>query len=258
LSTTLDTSTLGEHTFVVSAADVAGNTTTQTYTYTVVDTIAPTVTVTPAPTGDYAVGSTVDVTCAFEDSGSGLASVACGTLTGGDVSSLPTTLDTSTPGPKTFEASATDAAGNMTTRTFAYEVIDTQCDPVGDASSPDADIVRCRSVSNSDGTATLSVIVDGDIVLSGVQYRLRLASNPNKTGKQVKWVGGNFTGRELLAVTVSGDRIDFLIDVDRVGVDAGETLYWYAEVQDGVSGNPNEGFLDRAPDDGLGWFELVI
>ena len=74
----------------------------------------------------------------------------------------------------------------------------------------------------------------------------------------MKWVDGKLSGQPLLSVTVAGDRIDFVVDTSRVGVSAGETLYWFAEVQDGVSGNPGEGFLDRAPDEGIGWFELVM
>ena len=85
----------------------------------------------------------------------------------------------------------------------------------------------------------------------------RSASSPSATGALVKWAEGRTTGQELLSATVAGNRIDFIIDLARVGVAPGGTLYWFAEVQDGVKGKPSEGFLDRAPDAAIGWFTLV-
>ena len=257
-SATLDTSRVGTFTFTATATDVAGNTTDETFTFVVEDTIDPTVVITPDSAGPHEQGEVVGVTCSFADSGSGLASVACGGVTGTDEAVLSTTLDTSTPGIQTFTASATDAAGNTTTRTFTYEVVDLTCDPLGDVMNPDVDIVRCQSVANPDGTATLSIIVDGDIALTGVQYRLRLADSPNDSGRLVKWAEGKLSGRPLLSVNVTGARIDFVVNPGRVGVGPGETLYWFAEVQDGVSGQPTAGFLDRAPDEGIDWFELMV
>ena len=193
LSTRLDTSTIGGQIFVVSATDVAGNLTSQTYTYNVVDTVFPTVLITADSAGPYDLGEVVGVTCSFADPspGSGLASVACGGVAGTDEHVVVDHARHVDGGRQdVHSARPTDAAGNTTTRTFTYEVVDHTCDPLGDVMNPDVDIVRCQSVVNPDGTATLSIIVDGDIALTGVQYRLRLADSPNDSGRLVKWVGG--------------------------------------------------------------------
>jgi hypothetical protein len=245
-------------------------------TFTVlVDRTAPTIGFS-APPSPFPMGSAVTLTCAFNDPGagaSGLAAVACGSasspVAGGAVAnSLTVPLDTSAPGQFTVSASATDAAGNTSTASFTYTVINPLCDPRGDVQNPNADIVECVQTDNRNRTATLSIIVDGDIATAGVQYRLRLASSPTAPGSLVKWVEGKSSGSQLISASINptrSDRIDFVVDLRKLGISSGMTLYWFAEVQDGVSGAPAAGFLDRAPDTppagsppSAGWFQLGI
>jgi hypothetical protein len=65
----------------------------------------------------------------------------------------------------------------------------------------------------------------------------------------VKWSGGKTTGAALKSVDVNGNSIAFEIELSRLKL-SGSTLYWSAAIQDGVSGQPNAGFLDFAPDNG--------
>lgn len=110
---TIDTSTLGPHTFTVTATDRAGNTSSVTHSYTVVDVTAPTVS-SPHEGIEYKLGQTVEAafTCTDEDGGSGV--VAC---------EGPSTLDTGTVGQRTFDVTTRDAAGNEATVTITYRVI---------------------------------------------------------------------------------------------------------------------------------------
>jgi Bacterial Ig-like domain (group 3) len=116
----VDTSTLGEHTFTVHAADHGGNKETASATYTVVDRTAPTITLTtPASGAVYGLGEQVaaDYSCADEAGGSGLASCS-GTVAGGDA------VDTSSVGEKTFKVEAADNAGNPASKSVSYTVVD--------------------------------------------------------------------------------------------------------------------------------------
>ncbi len=119
LGAAVDTGSIGEKTFTVDASDNAGNTASKTVSYTVADVTAPAITVTsPAEGGVYALGEQVlaAYSCADEANGSGLASC---------VGSVPNgaALDTSEVGPKTFEVSTTDNAGNHASRSVAYSVV---------------------------------------------------------------------------------------------------------------------------------------
>ena len=110
----IDTATLGSKTFTVEATDEAGNSRSTSVTYTVVDETKPTITITtPADGAQIARGANVtpDFACADEDGGSGIESCDGGTV------------DTSTPGEKTFEVTATDKAGNTRTATSTYTVV---------------------------------------------------------------------------------------------------------------------------------------
>ncbi len=111
--TAIDTSELGTHRFSVTATDRAGNATTVTSTYEVVDVTAPTVS---SPHGgvEYKLGQPVEAlfACTDEDGGSGLAACAG-----------PATLDTSSIGTRSFEVTATDRAGNIRTETISYRVV---------------------------------------------------------------------------------------------------------------------------------------
>jgi streptogramin lyase len=118
--TAIDTS-LGTHTFTVSATDVAGNPAEASSSYVVSpppDTTAPTVTITsPADGSVFTVGEVVlvDFGCADEVGGSGLATCD-GPVPSG------TAIDTSL-GTHTFTVSATDVAGNSAVRTTSYAVL---------------------------------------------------------------------------------------------------------------------------------------
>jgi hypothetical protein len=227
-----------------------------------VDVDAPTATATPDPDGQsYVVDQDVQVTCTFADSGSGLASVTCGSKpienptvgVNGEVV-ITTSLDTSTTGPKTFVVAATDLAANTTSATSTYDVRDPFCDDPDDAVRADGndDIIKCETVVNADRTATISIIVAGQISSSKLQYRLDLATGTTDRGAQVKWSEGKITGKQLLSARINEtdpSRLDFVVDLDRIGVAPGGTLYWSAAVQSGEKGKAGAGFLDRAPDD---------
>jgi hypothetical protein len=116
----VDTSTLGAHTFTVHATDHAGNTASESVTYTVVDVTGPSISVvTPAAGASYAVGQNVvaDYSCADEPGGSGLATCT-GTVPAGAA------IDTSSVGERTFTVDAKDQAGNPTSKTVTYRVVD--------------------------------------------------------------------------------------------------------------------------------------
>ena len=229
-----------------------------------VDLDAPTATVAPDPDGNtYDVGQVVQVTCTFADPDSGLASVTCGSTTipnpevdvNGEVV-VQTSIDTSTVGTKSFVVSAIDNAGNEISTTSTYTVRDPFCDPQGDAVRADGsdDIIRCLTVVDAGNrTATISIIVAGTISSSKLQYRLDLAKAPSESGAQVKWSEGKTTGRQLRSARINPtnpSQLDFVVDLARVGIAPGGTLYWSAAVQSGEKGQAGAGFLDRAPNGG--------
>ena len=116
----VNTSTLGEHTFTVQATDRAGNTGSKTVNYTVVDRTAPVISVaTPSAGAVYGLGESVaaDYSCADEPGGSGLATCA-GTVADGAA------VDTSGVGQKTFKVEASDNAGNTSSKSVTYTVVD--------------------------------------------------------------------------------------------------------------------------------------
>src|SRR4029079_6322289 len=92
--TDLNTTQTGSYSFRVSATDAAGNTTTATTTYNIVDRTPPSIEITTPPTGAvYTQAATVaaDYSCADQPGGSGLLSCS-GDLAAG------TQIDTSTVG----------------------------------------------------------------------------------------------------------------------------------------------------------------
>jgi hypothetical protein len=116
----LDTSTAGAHTFTVRAEDFGGAVETETHTYTVVDDIAPQITVAaPLDGGTYEVGSTLTVAYSCADPG-GAGVVAC-------FGSVPSgaTLALGQLGTFALTVQAFDAAGNQSTTTVHYTVADT-------------------------------------------------------------------------------------------------------------------------------------
>ena len=119
----IDTSSLGEQSFTVTATDADGNETEVTHVYDVVDTGVPEVTIrTPVNGGDYEINSEVpaDFECS-DEGGSGIAEEdgCVGTVGDGEL------IDTSSLGEKSFTVTATDADGNETEVTHVYDVVDT-------------------------------------------------------------------------------------------------------------------------------------
>jgi hypothetical protein len=116
----LDTSSVGQHSFTVTARDQAGNERTLTHAYTVLDAEAPTVDLrTPADGATYPRGVSVlaDYGCSDESGGSGV-DTCVGTVPDGQP------LDTATLGTKSFVVVARDEAGNEQSVTHAYTVVD--------------------------------------------------------------------------------------------------------------------------------------
>ena len=116
----VDTSTLGQHTFTVNATDRAGNTGSRSVTYTVVDATAPEIALsTPSSGAVYGLGEQVaaSYSCTDEPGGSGLASCV-GTVANG------ASVDTSSVGEKSFKVEATDNAGNKSSKSVTYTVVD--------------------------------------------------------------------------------------------------------------------------------------
>src|SRR5207302_1861127 len=98
---TVDTSTLGTHTFTVTAMDKAGNQAQGSVTYTVADRQGPTITITtPADGALYALNSTVKASYSCSDT-SGVATCSGPVANGAN-------LVTSSSGTFTFTVNATD------------------------------------------------------------------------------------------------------------------------------------------------------
>jgi uncharacterized repeat protein (TIGR01451 family) len=114
----VDTATLATKGFTVIARDNAGNESSVTHTYTVIDDTPPTITLRTPPDGaTYTLNQDVnaDYECADESGGSGLASCE-GTVRDG------APIDTATLGVKNFTVTARDNAGNERSVTHQYRV----------------------------------------------------------------------------------------------------------------------------------------
>jgi uncharacterized UPF0146 family protein len=113
---TIDTNTLGEHSFTVTATDASGNSATKRVKYWVKDQRLPTVTITsPGPAAVYTQGQHVVAAYACEDTN-------LATCEGAVPNGAP--IDTSSVGTHSFKVTATDAAGNTAAETVTYTVTD--------------------------------------------------------------------------------------------------------------------------------------
>ncbi|MFN8471225.1 MAG: choice-of-anchor Q domain-containing protein [Anaerolineae bacterium] len=114
----------GSHTFTVKATDNAGNTETPGASYTwVVDTVAPTTTITGKPTNPSNSASATFAFSASDGSGSGVASVQCkldGASFAPCASSTSQSYSGLADGSHTFTVKATDNAGNTETPGASY------------------------------------------------------------------------------------------------------------------------------------------
>jgi len=120
----------GEHTFMVTAVDRAGNVARRKVVYTVSrpprkDDVGPSITITsPAAGRVYVVGESVlaDYGCSDEPGGSGRATCEGPVPPGGRIVTKAT-------GSFTFTVTASDRAGNSTTRSVTYSVVDDTPEP---------------------------------------------------------------------------------------------------------------------------------
>jgi hypothetical protein len=117
---TLDTSPAGLHRFYVTATDLEGRQTTASTTYTVLDFTPPAVSFgAPVDGAVYEIGDRVAIDYACSDGASGSGIQACsGPLP------IGAPLDTTRPGTFTFQVVALDGAGNLSTATASYTVVD--------------------------------------------------------------------------------------------------------------------------------------
>jgi len=119
-STPIDTSTLGHFSHTAQVSDQAGNLTSHSCNWDVVDVTAPTIALFSPPDGGSIAQNTsvaADYDCADESGGSGVASCLGTVPDGSDV-------DTTTLGSHAFTVNAVDHAGNPSTRTVHYNVVD--------------------------------------------------------------------------------------------------------------------------------------
>jgi hypothetical protein len=126
----IDTSTPGPHSFTVTARDNAGNTSSQTVSYTVLG--APTATISsPAPGGRYAVGQVVRTAFACTEASGGPGIVTCADSHGGQAApgqpspsrNATGVLDTSRAGTHTYTVGAASADGLSGSTAITYTVL---------------------------------------------------------------------------------------------------------------------------------------
>ncbi|MCU1390462.1 MAG: hypothetical protein JWL72_3800 [Ilumatobacteraceae bacterium] len=156
----------GQSTVTVVGSDEAGNMTTKSVTFNL-DSIGPTVTIsTPVSTPSYATGQAVAVayTCADVTSGI-LPSTGCtakittstGTVVSASVASggaIPTNAE----GSFIFTVTATDIAGNVTTKAVNYTVADKSAPTVSASVSPAANAAGWIKTSPATVTATVTQV----------------------------------------------------------------------------------------------------
>jgi hypothetical protein len=114
---TLDTTKHGDQTFTVHTTDRAGNETTRTVNYRVVDRIPPQITITaPTPGQHVPLHSTLSSSFGCTDDGGSLIYTCTGTQI----------IESPEPGPHVFTVVAIDTDGNRTTKSVPYVVDPTE------------------------------------------------------------------------------------------------------------------------------------
>jgi outer membrane protein OmpA-like peptidoglycan-associated protein len=162
----LHTATTGTHSYSVTATSVDGQTTTTRITYSVPG--APTVSISsPHPGQSYTVGekATASFVCADRPGGPGIKSC----IDGGGASS-PATIDTSTPGSRTYTVTATSKDGQTTTASVPYTITASTPPPVTPPVTPP--VPPTAAISVSPGVA-------------GLTYRLSAAESSAPAGHQI-------------------------------------------------------------------------
>ena len=121
------TAAAGAKTFTVNAMDNVGNSSSKTVNYVVdADTTGPVITInSPVEGQHYAFGAGVTPSVSCSDAGSSVATC-----------DAPGLVDTSTAGPHTYTATATDGAGNSSSKTVNYVVDADTTPPVITITSP--------------------------------------------------------------------------------------------------------------------------
>jgi len=206
--------------------DGSGNWSTSFYTYPInVDTVPPAVasgpTLSPAPSsqGTYYVGQTVTASFSCTDALSGV--IRCGSYTyapgaTNNTGTLSSTVDTSSPGSKSFAVLAVDAAGNQASASVSYQVVSPYDNQVQLSINPQtvnypqgANVVvqiepgatpsvAASHVHPSTPVATGTVkILDGSKVLD----TLRLQGN----GAAYYYIHGLSAGKHSISAVYSGD-----------------------------------------------------
>lgn len=173
--TAIDTSTVGIHTFVVDATDVAGNTAASTsVTYEIVaagDVTAPQIWINRPADGEsfsrYQANVVVNFSCA--DTDSGIASCT-GTSPAGSV------IDTTTPGTYPFTVTAVDVAGTSSTLSANYTVLGGTTDTAPPWISVMTPVHLARYATGSTHTVSFAC-TDSTPPSSGVASCLASASN---------------------------------------------------------------------------------
>jgi hypothetical protein len=140
----LDTSTLGAHTYTVTAISRDGQTDTATIHFRVAAAPAATIT-TPANGARYTRRQLVTASYACAESADGPALASCvGTVANG------TAIDTSTTGRHTFSVTATSSDGQTATTTISYQVL-----------APDNGFTVAHIHTSAGGTIRFSIRVPG-------------------------------------------------------------------------------------------------
>lgn len=144
--------------------------------------------------------------------------------------------------PLTAKLKITDAAGGI----GVDEVVISGCDPAGETSDPNADLIGCGT-SNDSRTMTVSMSVRGQID-GKVQYRVVL--NAGGTDYDLRYANGSAKGLKSLRATVDGQWLRLTFDLREIRARKGDTVFWYVETQSGVPSEGSSGFPDRMLDSG--------